>query len=217
LVGGSLGIAAVASAVILATALFLAYAIRLYPRWWMRFLVRGSMLGYALPGAIIGVAILVTFGIWDSLLRQFSQSPPATLLVSGTLGALVIAYFIRFLTVGFNPIEAGMKRINANMDEASRMLGRTPLGGFFRLHLPLLRLPILGALMVLFVDLMKELPLTLVLRPNNFETLATRTYGLMHGEERIAAGSVPALVLVLTGLATLVLLRRLIFQERLPG
>ena len=97
------------------------------------------------------------------------------------------------------------------------MLGRSSWGSFFNIHLPLLRFPLLGAMIVLFVDILKELPLTLVLRPPNIETLATTSYGLIQKEERIVDGSIPALVLVITGtlgvLALHLLIRKRIVQE----
>lgn len=215
LVAGSLGVAGMTACIILGASLFLAYATRLYPSLIMRFFSRVALLGYALPGAVIAVAILVTSGVADSWLRkaseQYGWSPD--LLFTGTMSALLIAYTVRFLAVGLQPVEAGMKRINPHIDEASASLGRSRLQSFFRLHLPLLRYPALGALIVLFVDLMKELPLTLILRPFGFNTLATRTYGLMQGEERLAEGAVPALILIGVGLISVVLLRRLILRQ----
>ena len=134
-----------------------------------------------------------------------------------TPAGLIVAYFVRFMTPALAPIEAGMTRINVNMDEASSMLGRSSWGSFFNIHLPLLRFPLLGAMIVLFVDILKELPLTLVLRPPNIETLATTSYGLIQKEERIVDGSIPALVLVITGtlgvLALHLLIRKRIVQE----
>ena len=125
-----------------------------------------------------------------------------------------MAYAVRFMTPALAPLEAGMANIRRSMDEASRILGRSSWGSFFRFHLPLLRLPLLGALIVLFVDILKELPLTLVLSPPNVETLATQTFGLMHKEERFAEGSLPALILVLSGCVGVIILHRLIRRPR---
>ena len=169
------------------------------------------MLGYAVPGAVVAISILVYFSGMGSFLTEFLGFGSLTpLLFTLTPAGLIIAYFVRFMTPALAPIEAGMIRINASMDEASSMLGRSSWGSFFNVHLPLLRFPLFGAMIVLFVDILKELPLTLVLRPPNIETLATTSYGLIQKEERIADGSFPALILVLTGTLAVLALHVLI-------
>lgn len=208
----SIGIAGLTATLILACAFFLAYATRLLPNVFVRSCSRIALLGYALPGAVIAVAILVTSGRIDAFFADsFSRS---SLLLTGTTGALVLAYLIRFLAVGLQPIEAGMKGIDHHLDEASATLGRGRIQTFFRVHMPMMTYPALGALMMLFIDLNKELPLTLILRPFGLETLATKTYGLIQAEERLAEGAVPALLLIAVGLIGVMLLRRLILKLR---
>ncbi len=215
LVGDSLLVALGSGLCILAAALCLAYAARIFPTPTMRVLTKVSMLGYAVPGAVVAVAILATATAAAGPLRAwFGFDGLAKILFTTTPAGLMLAYMIRFLTPALAPVEAGMTRISKSMDEASLLLGRSVWGGFFRIHLPLLRLPVLGALIVLFVDILKELPLTMVLRPFNFETLATQTYGLVQAEERLAEGSVPAVILVLSGLVGVVILNRLITRPR---
>ena len=210
-VAGSLSMALLAGLVILAAALFLAYAARLFPGWIMRLLSKMCMLGYALPGAVVVIAMLTASAFISGVISADSLT---TILFTATPIGLVMAYAVRFMTPALAPLEAGMANIRRSMDEASRILGRSSWGSFFRIHLPLLRLPLLGALIVLFVDILKELPLTLVLSPPNVETLATQTFGLMHKEERFAEGSLPALILVLSGCVGVIILHRLIRRPR---
>ena len=203
---------------IVAAALIVSYASRLFPSFIMKTLTKLCMLGYAVPGAVVAISILIYFsGMGKFISNYFGISSLTSLMFTLTPAGLIVAYFVRFMTPALAPIEAGMTRINVNMDEASSMLGRSSWGSFFNIHLPLLRFPLLGAMIVLFVDILKELPLTLVLRPPNIETLATTSYGLIQKEERIVDGSIPALVLVITGtlgvLALHLLIRKRIVQE----
>ena len=203
---------------IVIAALVISYAARLFPTIFMKSITKLCMLGYAVPGAVVAISILVYFSGMGSFLSEFLGFGSLTsLFFTLTPAGLIIAYFVRFMTPALAPIEAGMIRINASMDEASSMLGRSSWGSFFNLHLPLLRFTLFGAMIVLFVDILKELPLTLVLRPPNIETLATTSYGLIQKEERIADGSFPALILVLTGtlavLALHILIRKRIVNK----
>ncbi|MED5260491.1 MAG: iron ABC transporter permease [Verrucomicrobiota bacterium] len=203
---------------IVVAALIVSYASRLFPSFLMKTLTKLCMLGYAVPGAVVAISILIYFsGMGKFISEYFGISSLTSLMFTLTPAGLIVAYFVRFMTPALAPIEAGMTRINVNMDEASSMLGRSSWGSFFNIHLPLLRFPLLGAMIVLFVDILKELPLTLVLRPPNIETLATTSYGLIQKEERIVDGSIPALVLVITGtlgvLALHLLIRKRIVQE----
>ena len=196
---------------IVIAALVISYAARLFPTIFMKSITKLCMLGYAVPGAVVAISILVYFSGMGSFFSEFLGFGSLTsLFFTLTPAGLIIAYFVRFMTPALAPIEAGMIRINASMDEASSMLGRSSWGSFFNVHLPLLRFPLFGAMIVLFVDILKELPLTLVLRPPNIETLATTSYGLIQKEERIADGSFPALILVLTGTLAVLALHILI-------
>lgn len=196
----SLLVSGIACAVIIVSALIITYAKRLFPSLFMKLLGKLCMLGYAVPGAVVAISILIYFSDIGKLIGASSNDISLTrIMFTLTPIGLIVAYAVRFMTPALAPIEAGMGRVSSSMDEASALLGRSSWGGFFRVHLPLLRLPILGALIVLFVDVLKELPLTLVLRPPNVETLATTCYGLIQKEERIADGSLPALILVVAG------------------
>ncbi|QEP43683.1 iron ABC transporter permease [Ectothiorhodospiraceae bacterium BW-2] len=172
--------------------------------------------GYAVPGAIIAVAVLTPLGWLDQQLNRlgtalFDITPG--LLLSGTLFALIFGYLIRFLAVAINSVESGMGKIDPHIDDAARTLGYPPRTMWYRLHLPLLRGSLLTALLLVFVDVMKELPATLVLRPFNFNTLAVRTFELA-ADERLADSAPSALMIVAAGLIPVVLLSVAISRSR---
>ena len=137
------------------------------------------------------------------------------LLFSGTLFALLFAYAVRFLAVSLNTVEGGLGRIKPSMDDAARSLGRTPGQVLREVHAPLMRGTLLTAVLLVFVDVLKELPATLILRPFNFNTLAVRTYELA-SDERLADASGAALAIVLAGIVPVILLSRSISRPR-PG
>jgi iron(III) transport system permease protein len=176
--------------------------------WSLRLAVRLSSLGYALPGMVIAVGVLIPLGRLDQLLsylRQVLFQQPPGLVLSGTIAALVFGYLVRFLAVALATVEATLLRIPPSLDEAARSLGQGSLGALWRVHLPLMGGGILGAMLLVFVDVMKELPATMVLRPFNFDTLAVYTYR-MAADERLAEAGAPALAMVLVGLLPVILL-----------
>ena len=137
------------------------------------------------------------------------------LLFSGTLFALVFAYLVRFLPVSINTIDAGLQKIRPAMDEAGRSMGASARHVLTRIHVPMLRGTLATALLMVFVDVLKELPATLILRPFNFNTLAIRTYELAN-EERLADAASPALAIVIVGIIPVIILSRSIARSR-PG
>ena len=180
----------------LAMAALFMYAVRLRESRLRRFFGRVAGMGYATPGAVIAVGVLVVFGTLDRL------APPFLPLVSGTLFVIGFAYMLRFFAIPLQLSRAGLERIGKPLEEASRLLGHPPLRTFLQVDLPLLRAPLAAAGMLLFVDILKELPLTLILRPANFETLATTAYSLA-SEARLHACAVPALLIVAVGAVAL--------------
>lgn len=211
-------LSAIAACVAVILALTLGYGRRVAPNGFIRPAVRVAGLGYAVPGTVLALGLLIPLaGIdnaIDSMARLLSGWSTG-LLLSGSIVALVIAYSIRFLAVGLGTIEAGLERISPNLDAAARALGETSLSALMRVHLPLL-LPALGSAgLLVFVDAMKELPATLLLRPFNFDTLATHVYGLASLEqfEEAATG---ALTIVLVGLIPVLLLHKAVAGGR-PG
>lgn len=173
--------------------------------------VRLAALGYALPGAVLGLALLVPltwFDKWLATLLRDAFDVRIGLLLTGTVAALVFAYVVRFMTAAYNSIDAGLTQVSPQIDAVGRTLGAHPGRLVRELHLPLLRPAVLTAALLVFIDVLKELPATLILRPFNFETLATRTFRLA-SDERIAEASTAALVIVLLGvLPTLLVMRR---------
>jgi iron(III) transport system permease protein len=121
------------------------------------------------------------------------------LLLSGTIIALILAYLVRFLAVSFGAVEAGLTKIKPSLDDAARSLGQSPRQTLTNIHLPLLSSSLLTAIMLVFVDVMKELPATLIIRPFNFDTLAVRVYQYA-ADERLVEASAPALAIILVGL-----------------
>lgn len=210
----SIGIAA--AAIVLLAVLALAYAARSAPRGaparLMRFAVRLMSLGYAVPGAVIAVGILIPLALLDNrinaaLLALVGAGPG--LLLTGSVAALLYGYLVRYFAVGYQSIEAGLARITPTMDASARSLGSGPLDTFVRVHLPILTPSVLAAGLLVFVDVMKELPATLVLRPFNFDTLAVITYQ-MASDERLGEAALPALTIVAAGVLPVALLSRAI-------
>ncbi|MEO0445574.1 MAG: iron ABC transporter permease [Verrucomicrobiota bacterium] len=179
------------------------YALSLSRRRWLDAIIRLANIGYAAPGAVVAVGVMVTFGRMDGGLAQL----PGGFLLSGTVLAIGCAYLVRFLAVAHSPIQSGMTRLCGSLPEASRVLGRGPAQTLWHIQLPLLRGTLLAATMLVFVDILKELPLTMILRPANFETLATTAFGLAK-EGRIQECAVPSLLIVLLGAAGLMVLNR---------
>lgn len=191
-------------------ALTLAYANRAYPSARRSAATRFAGLGYALPGTVLGIGVLVPFGQFDQALDAFAQNRLGVhtgLVLSGGIFALLFAYVTRFLIIATGNIDAGMAKIPEHIDNVARTLGSTSLQSFTRIHIPLLRPSIVAACLLVFVDAMKELPVTLMLRPFDFETLATRVFSLSSlGQFESAA--LPALAIVAAGLLPVAILSR---------
>ena len=210
----SFTLAGAAALLAVACALVIAYAMRLRPSTLTRWSSRVAGLGYAAPGVVIAVGVMVPLAVLDrwlagllSVLTGTTGSVPAALALSGTLGAMLYAYLVRFLAVALQSVEAGLGRIRRSMDEAARSLGAGPAVTLARVHAPLLARSLVAAGLLVFVDVMKELPATLALRPFGFDTLAVQTFNLAK-DERLAEASIPALAIVLVGLIPVYLLAR---------
>lgn len=216
LVWNSLQLAGTAALLALALALFLGYGKRLHNSRLVQVAVRIAGMGYAIPGTVIAVGVIIPLAAFDNSLdawmrRQFDVS--TGLLLSGTLFALLFAYLVRFLAVALQTVEAGLGRIRYSLDESARSLGHTPLQSIWRVHMPMLRGSLLTAILLVFVDVLKELPATLILRPFNFNTLAVRAYELA-SDERLADAAVASLSIVLVGILPVILLSRSISRSR---
>lgn len=178
-------------------------------------MIRGMSLGYAVPGLVIAVGVVMAFGWLDQTLNWIRSSfsdAPASLIFSGGFLALISAYVIRFLAVAIQPLDAAYQGINKHFDEASLLTGKRSFQTFRYIHLPLLKSSLWTALLLVFVDLLKELPATLVLRPFNFNTLAVKAYELA-SDERLADAAIPALCIVAVSLLPVLLLNKRINQN----
>jgi len=212
LVGNTLLLAGVASVAALSLALLVAYGNRISNTIVTRTAKYIVSLGYAVPGTIIAVGTLIPLARLDNAVDAWFRTNfdfSTGLLISGTIGALVIAYLVRFMAIALNSVEAGLHGIGYNMDQAARSLGSTPLTTMRRIHIPLMKSSLVTALLIVFVDVMKELPATLILRPFNFNTLAVRAYELA-SDERLADASMASIAIVLAGLIPVIILTKVI-------
>lgn len=197
----------------LATLLFgvvVAYAMRLKPGAWSSWSFRLSTVGYAAPGTVIAIGVLIALGSFDRLLDQTMQSwfgVSTGLLLIGSGTALIFAYTARFLTIAAGGVDAGFSRIPMSFDHAARTLGRSAGGTFHDVHLPLSKTALAAASLLVFVDCVKELPATLLLRPLNFETFATHLYGEA-ARGTYEEASIVALAIVAIGILPVILLAR---------
>ena len=197
-------------------ALLMAYGARLSKSTLATGLNRLVGLGYAVPGAVIAVGVLIPVTRFDNWLagqweQWFGNNPG--LLLTGGIAALVYAYLVRFLAVALHTVESSLAKITPNMDDAARCLGLGQGATLRRVHAPLLRGSLFTAGLLVFVDVMKELPATLVMRPFNFDTLATQVYTLA-SDERLAEASTASLAIVAVGLLPLIALSRQVSRAR---
>ena len=209
-------LAAITSVAAIATATLLAYAARLSANRIVFAANRFASLGYAIPGAVIAVGVLLPLGRLDNLIADWASAQfgfNVGLVLTGSIAALVYAYLVRFLAIALQTVEAGLGKIRPSMEDAARSLGLTPTQTLFRVHAPMMRTSMLTAALIVFVDVMKELPATFALRPFNFDTLAVQAYN-MAKDERLAEAAAASLVIVAVGLVPLVLLSRAIAAGR---
>lgn len=212
----SVWLAAGAAIITVSLGMLLAYSLRLHPRGWARIFVRVATLGYAIPGAVLAIGVLVSFAAFDNALdaRMREWFGVSTgLLLSGTGAAILFAYVVRFLAIPAGSIDTSLDKITPAMDMASRTLGSGPGATFRRVHIPLIRGGMFAAATIVFVDCMKELPATLMLRPFNFDTLATHLYQFA-SDEQIEAAALGALIIVVVGLAPVIILSRSLERVR---
>lgn len=203
-------LASTATALVLLCGMVVAYAARPFPGALSRWLYRFSTMGYAAPGTVIAIGILVVSGAFDSLFNQLATQlfgVSAGLVLIGTGAAVVYAYVARFLAISAGGIDAGLERIPLSLDHAARTLGRSVTDTFRTVHLPLSKTAIVAAGLLVFVDCVKELPATLLLRPLNVETFATHLYGEA-ARGTYEEASIAALAIVVVGILPVMLLAR---------
>jgi len=193
----------------------MAYAARIVKSPLVTAANRLAGLGYALPGAVIAVGILVPVTRLDHALVNAlaAMGISSGLLLTGGIAALVYAYLVRFMAIALQTVESGLARITPSMEDAARSLGYRPAETMLKVHLPMLRGSVLTAVLIVFVDVMKELPATLVMRPFNFDTLAVQAYNYA-SDERLPEAAAASLVIVAVGLVPLLILSRSIAKGR---
>lgn len=187
----------------------LLYAIRINPLKWIKNITKIATLGYAVPGAVIAVGIMIPLLGLDKRLASFLSSDGLQLVISGTLSVLVFAYIVRFMAVGYHPIDAGFQKVGPHINEAGRLLGAGSWKTLLKIDLPLVKSTLFASILLVFVDVLKELPLTLILRPFNYHTLASKAFD-MATNEMIAESANVALIIILTGIIPIIFLNRLI-------
>ncbi len=214
LTSNTLTLASVTAVLAVGLALPVAYAARSARATWAKMANRVAGLGYAVPGAVIAVGVLIPVTRLDhalaGLVETLSGERPG-LLLTGGIAALVYAYLVRFFAVALQAIDAGIVKITPSMDYASRSLGHTPGATLLRVHAPLLWRSALAAALLVFVDVTKELPATFVMRPFNFDTLAVQAYNLA-SDERLPEASTAALTIVAVGLLPAIVLSRMMLR-----
>ncbi|MGC1495352.1 MAG: iron ABC transporter permease [Sulfitobacter sp.] len=212
----SLTLAGIAAALTVLAAICVGFFQRLRPGRLSNGAAYVARLGYAVPGGVIAVGLLVPFAAFDNRLDAWMRSTfdiSTGLLITGSIWLLIAAYLVRFLAAALGAYEGGQAMVHANMDAAARSLGQTPMGTLRRVHLPILAPSLLTALLIVFVDVMKELPATLIMRPFNYDTLAVQAYRLA-SDERLDGAAVPSLVIVAMGLLPVILICRQVGRQK---
>ncbi|MBY6117094.1 iron ABC transporter permease [Mameliella alba] len=206
----SLTLATVAALVTVAAAITLGSVSRILPGRLSGTTLYIGRLGYAVPGGVIAVGLLVPFAAFDNALDSWMRDTfdiSTGLLFTGSIWVLIGAYMIRFLAAAIGAYEGGISAVSPNIDAAARVLGQNAMGTVRRIHMPLLRPSLMTAALIVFVDVMKELPATLIMRPFNYDTLAVQAHRLA-ADERLEGAAVPSLVIAALGLLPVILLIR---------
>jgi len=212
----SLMLSGLAALIAIVLGVFLAYSLRLGQASWLRSVTRFAALGYAVPGAVLAIGILMYLGWLDNTIDSWTRGAfgiSTGLIFSGTVIAVTFGYVVRFLSLSFGSAEAGLGKITANMDGAARTLGAGPMSTLKRVHLPMMQGSIMTAALLVFVDCMKELPMTTILRPFDFETLATFVHQYA-SDELLPEVSLAALTIVAAGIIPVILLSLTIARAR---
>jgi iron(III) transport system permease protein len=214
--GNSVLLASLTAVIAVSVALIIAYGKRVTAHPILKPIGALAGTGYAIPGAILAIGILIPLAAFDNMFDSFMRGTfgiSTGLLLSGSLFALLFAYLVRFLAISLGTIEAGFHKISPNLDGAARTLGQNSLGGFRLVLLPIMRPSVAAAALLVFVDTMKELPATLLLRPFNFDSLATLVFEFASREEFEEAG-LAGLTIVAFGLIPLLLLNKTVSTGR---
>jgi iron(III) transport system permease protein len=206
----TLWVGGVAAVVTVAGGLFVVYGVRLSGREAPRLILPVTTIGYAAPGAVLGIGVMIPLAALDHRVADFIEALTGWdpgLVLTGSAFAIILAYFVRFFAIAQGAADSAFGRISPSLPMAARSLGQTATGTLRRVHLPMIRGSIATALLLVFVDCVKELPATLLLRPFNFNTLATRVYD-QASLENLGAAAPAAIMVMGVGIAAVILLAR---------
>lgn len=215
-IGNSILLSSIATLFVILISLFLSYGKRLTQNRAIKVIISISKFGYGIPGAVIAMGVLIPFAFFDNTLNDWLDNYfgiTSGLVLSGSIVAILFAYIVRFLFLGIGQIESSLEKISPTMDMAFRSLGNRKSETLFNLHLPMLKGGILVAGILVFVDCMKELPATLILRPFNFDTLAINVYQYA-SDEMLGEAATGSLIIVTIGLLPVIILSKLITNSR---
>ncbi len=212
----SLWLAFLVAILALVVALIVNFYQRLSPGFAAKSAIRLSSLGYAVPGTVVAIGVLIPLTSFDLLLNDFLLSwdlPPVGLILSGSLVILVLGYLVRFSAIAVGSVDSSLVQVSPSLELASRTLGNGPVKTLWRVNIPLIKKGMLTAFILVFIEAMKELPAALLLRPFNFETLATYVYQFV-SDEMIEYAALPALMIIALGLIPFVVVNRLLEKKR---
>jgi len=212
IVGNTLIVAAIAAVVIMVLSAFIVVTATFCAGSKTRKMALFASTGYAFPGTILAIGVLIFTGQLDRAIAAVFGAQFQGILIT-SIGVLFLAYIVRFQAVGYGAMISGVRRLPANMMNASRVLGQGYMDSIRRVIMPLLKSSFLAGMMLVFVDVMKELPMTLLLRPFNFDTLATYTYQFAK-DEMLEVAALPALMIVLSGLVPVILMSAMLRRYR---
>jgi iron(III) transport system permease protein len=206
-VWNSLLLSGLGAFIVTVLALLLGYAGRQKPDHWMALIQRIATIGYALPGAVLAVGIFIPVAWLDNQIIDWLKPHgwQGTAILKGTLLVMLLAYVVRFLAVSFGPADSGLQRITRSIDEAARIMGSSTQSLLVRVHLPMLKSSLFTAAALCFVDIMKEMPITLMTRPFGWDTLAVRVFE-MTSEGEWERAALPSVAIVLAGLIPIIFL-----------
>ena len=216
LILNSFGLSIITSVFCTIVSIILLYSVRLSPSFFVKFFVKTSVLGYSIPGAVIAIGIMLFFLTLNKILiffLSFIIEININIFLNMPFLVLFFSYLIRFLAISYNSIDSGFKKVSIKFNEASRSLGINTLKTLFNIEIPLIKSSIISGFLLVFVDVLKELPLMLILRPFNFETLATKTFQLVN-DEMIANSGIYSLIIVIIGLFPILFLSKLINNKK---
>ena len=199
----TLGISLISSIIIVILAFLINFIKNYFDNDASRKISRLAILGYSMPGAIIAIGILKLNSLIHGVI---------SLVLIGSVSGLVFSYVVRFFAVGWQPIESSMEKLGKNINQASRSLNVKPSKSLWNINLPIMKKPLLIACLVVFIDVAKELPLTLILRPFNFDTLATMTYDLIN-QAQFFQSSIPSLFIILISLPAILIINKQVGEE----